>query len=140
MIIFELNRYKYTSDSTIGDLYITKDGKQLYNCKTLEDTVRPADIKVKGHTAIQEGVYNMVFDYSPTFSRMLLRLLNVPNFEGVRIHIGNFIEDTDGCILVGQYTKNNNVHSSALALEAIDDIIKNETEFIIKIVNLSQKE
>ena len=105
---------------TIGHLYI--DGQ--YFCDTCEDTDRglrqdlPLSVnlarKRKGITCIPSGRYQVTLGVkSPRFSASpqykacngyLPRLLNVPAFEGVLIHIGNTARDTDGCILVGRNT------------------------------------
>ena len=69
---------------------------------TLEDSVRPKGVKIKGITAIQAGEYDMILSVSARFKRKMPLLLNVPNFEGIRIHGGNSHEDTDGCILVAR--------------------------------------
>ena len=93
---------------TIGKMYI--DGQ--YVCDTLEDTDRglkqtmPIDEikqkKIYGQTAIPEGKYQVIWSYSNKFKKSLPLLLNVPGYEGIRIHSGNTDVDTYGCILLGQ--------------------------------------
>lgn len=104
---------RYLKDSyTIGHLYI--DGQWF--CDTLEDKVRPeGTAKVYGETAIPYGKYKVTLDVrSPKFSKrefykescggFLPRLMNVPNFEGILIHVADGCRGADlleGCIGVG---------------------------------------
>ncbi|MCU0380845.1 MAG: DUF5675 family protein [Chitinophagaceae bacterium] len=48
------------------------------------------------------GRYKIIVDWSERFKQMMPHILNVPKFEGVRIHWGNSDKDTDGCPLVGK--------------------------------------
>ena len=94
-----LQRIAQTLEYTIGRLYID----EKFFCHTLEDAVR--EEKIAGKTAIPEGTYNVVVNRSPRFKRDLPLLLDVPDFEGIRIHRGNTAKDTSGCILVGINSK-----------------------------------
>jgi len=52
-------------------------------------------------------------------------LLNVPQFEGIRIHSGNTAEDTEGCILVGQQRLGNNrIAHSRMAYQEVFQLLK----------------
>lgn len=88
---------------TTGSLSI--DG--VFECSTLEDVVReiagvPVERwKVKGKTAIPAGTYALLLTFSNRFQKVMPQLMDVPGFEGVRIHTGNTNHDTEGCILVG---------------------------------------
>lgn len=72
----------------------TTFGKLFHNNKflnyTLEDKVR--DIKIKHETAIPAGTYQVIINKSERFKQLMPLLLNVPNFEGVRIHKGNYAD------------------------------------------------
>lgn len=86
-------------DCTVSKLYI--DG--VFKCFTMEDEIRT--LKVRGETAIPEGIYEIGLRWSPKFSPVynhkMLWILNVPGFEFVLIHWGNTDDDTDGCLLLG---------------------------------------
>lgn len=102
---------------TIGKLYVNG----IYECDTLEDTDRGltedsplSEIqskKVYGETAIPTGTYKIDMNtVSPKFKDRLWakfcggklpRLIDVPGYSEVLIHIGNKPADTLGCILVG---------------------------------------
>jgi hypothetical protein len=107
----ELKRTIKTSESTIGELYV--DG--VFECYTLEDVVRDNGEKVYGKTAIPAGTYKVICNLSNRFQRIMPLLLNVPGFEGVRIHSGNSSLDTEGCILVGRVKEENRIGESKLA-------------------------
>lgn len=91
-----LKREIFTQNSTIGRLFI---GDQ-FECFVLEDRVRPA--KIKHETAIPAGKYQVVLAFSNRFQKVLPRLLNVPNYDGILIHPGNTAADTSGCLLPGR--------------------------------------
>ena len=111
----EVKRLHRTDNSTIGELTI--DGK--FECYTLEDTER--DVKIKGETAIPKGTYKVIINQSNRFKKLLPLLINVPNFEGVRIHPGNSNHDTEGCILVGM---NRSVDYITKSRKAFDSLFK----------------
>lgn len=113
-----LQRIAQTPEYTIGRLEI--NGK--FFCHTLEDAVR--EQKIAGKTAIPEGTYKVVVNRSPRFKRDLPLLLDVPYFEGIRIHRGNTAKDTSGCILVGINSKKGMVLESTKYEVELTNILK----------------
>jgi len=121
-----LNRNPTGITCTIGDLLV--DGEVF--CSTLEDPIREvpgkpvSQWKVAGDTAIPTGTYEIEITYSPHFQRDLPLLVNVPGFEGIRIHGGNTDKDTEGCILVGHWTGGEFIANSQKTLRSLMDILE----------------
>lgn len=112
-MLITIKRLYKTENSVIGELLI--DG--IFECYTLEDIERP--VKIKGETAIPKGTYKVIINQSNRFKRLLPLLIDVPNFEGVRIHSGNSNHDTEGCILVGQTRNKNYIGQSRKAFDKL---------------------
>jgi hypothetical protein len=116
---------------TIGKLYVNGE----YFADTLEDVVRPDGVKVYGETAIPAGVYKVILNVSNRFKCLMPLLLNVPNFDGIRIHSGNTAVDTHGCLLVGKNTEKGKITESKKAFIALMAILNSaKDEITIEIV------
>jgi hypothetical protein len=118
------------SGATMGVLFV--DGHFEAFC--LEDEIREIprrpvhDWKIPGQTAIPQGRYEVVITPSVRFKRQLPLLLDVPGFDGVRIHAGNGMLDTEGCVLVGRSRRPAFVGESRVALEALFEKIDRATK------------
>ena len=126
-MILELIRDTFGDTYTTGQLKV--DGQ--YECFILEDKVREpitwskvSDWKVQNITAIPRGTYKVIIDFSNHFGKNMLHILDVPGFEGVRIHSGNTDADTEGCLIVGKTRKDDFVGESRVALTALFPKVK----------------
>lgn len=124
-----LKRIALRPTYTIGKLYID----DAYFCDTLEDTVRDinksgkfdnGEWKIKGKTAIPYGTYEIKWTYSPRFKKYTPQLMNVPSFEGIRVHAGNTSADTEGCLILGENKQVGKVLNSRATINKFYPIIK----------------
>lgn len=134
-----LKRIALRQTYTIGKLYI--DG--VYFCDTIEDKVVDVDKsgkfegnekKVYGESAIPYGIYKVIVTLSPRFKRFLPELINVPNFDFIRIHAGNTAKDSHGCIIVGQNKEVGKVLNSRFYEQKLVGMLKGEKNITIEII------
>ena len=111
---------RFTDESAIGEI-LTPAGKHI--CFTLEDKVQPEGAKIPGRTAIPYGTYRITMDWSPKHRSFQFHILNVPNFEGVRIDIANKASEVEGCIAVGLSRSPNWVGQSEQAFIILGSLI-----------------
>jgi len=120
-MLIEVVRRIFTEHSTIGDLLINGEPE----CFSLEDAdlglnqdMNAATIKEKkipGKTAIPSGKYEITVDLSARFGKLMPHILNVPGFDGIRIHTGNTDKDVEGCLALGTSIGEDYIGESVLA-------------------------
>lgn len=126
-IEFLVERYKFTEEFTVSCLY---GPDYEFYCHILEDKDRNLDQldpldeilakKVKHQTAIPTGRYEVKFTHSRKYNKIMPELLKVPGFHGIRIHSGNFVDHTSGCLLPGMYKGFNFVDQSKKCTQVIE--------------------
>jgi len=127
-----IQRFSDNRDCTLGLIFkkITDgNGERLhFEGYSLEDEYRA--VKEMKETRIPAGFYTLGLQTIETPKTLQYRtkypwfkkhieILNVKDFKGVYIHIGNKDEDTDGCILLGDTANNNNVTTGEITTSTI---------------------
>jgi Family of unknown function (DUF5675) len=105
-------RDTYTDNSVTGEMSV--DG--VFECFTLE----PRSDRSQGKPyCIPSGTYVVLLKPSPHFGCTTPHLQNVPGFDEIEIHWGDFPKDTIGCTVVGQARTEDAVWQSKLAFDAL---------------------
>ena len=145
-----LTRTEKNKHNTIGILSI--DG--IFFCNTLEDTDRELkqtdsiehieDVKVFGETAIPTGTYKVDMntvspkfkdkEWAKPYEGKLPRLVDVPGFEGVLLHVGNSEQDSLGCIIVGEKSDNTLINSTKTFKQLMNVLTKTKEDITITII------
>jgi len=139
MEIYQIRIHK-NEKATISELkildkmfYILEDkDRGLRSDMSIEEIKK---IKVHGETAIPTGRVEIKHTWSNRFKKFTLQLMDVKGFDGIRMHSGNVVADTDGCPIPGLKSNlKDKVLQSRLAVKEIEAIIlpilKKERVFI----------
>ena len=111
-LIISIERFLYTARTTIGKLYFLYDGfRKEYFCYTLEDTVRPTNIKVFAETCLPGGLLANVGLFENDHYKKTLIIFTEDDKETILVGILKWVAclfhngvthlDTEGCVLVG---------------------------------------
>lgn len=91
----EIFRLEHTKQLTIGVLRL--DGAMF--CATLEP---PWKDNQRSVSCIPTGCYYAVRTTSPRYNNTF-EIIDVPQRSGILFHAGNWVGDTEGCVLLGQH-------------------------------------
>lgn len=90
-------------------------------------------------SCIPKGTYNVTYTFSPKFMKFTYEIQKVPNRSGIRIHVGNYFNQIQGCILIGNGYRDINkdgrldVINSTISIQAIEALLnKQPFKLVIK--------
>lgn len=92
-----IQRSASTKKQTLGKLTAT-NGSSIFSCNTLE---LPWLGNKSNVSCIPKGIYDVIFTTSKKFPNGSYEVQKVLNRSGIRLHVGNYYNDIEGCILLG---------------------------------------
>ena len=122
-------RLEATEDGMRGQLLI--NGRLFAN--TLE---RPWENNEVNISCIPEGIYQGK-KYNSKRHGKTLQIMSVVNRTYILFHTGNTMEDSQGCILLGETFSKSGcaVHSSASAMARFKEVLVQSTQFTVEVCN-----
>jgi hypothetical protein len=124
---------KYWNNQTTGKLVVFNEDHRVLDLVTIE---QPDNGNQKNCSCIPEGHYECEKIESPRHGTCYL-VKDVPDRSAILIHKGNYVTDTQGCILPGLYFQdlnhdgNTDVCDSTHAMEKLINVIGEKFELII---------
>lgn len=115
-----IERFEKKDDAVLGRIYL----RGLLVGYSLE----------KFSKIIAEGQYSMKITHSPRFGRFTPEIV-VPNRVGLRIHVGNYLKDTNGCVLCGFSYSGVVLKSSSVCFDFLVYNIRNCEINVIRFIN-----
>lgn len=128
-----LERCRHNKYGTFGELLLCDGSSSVHLAYTLEPSLESRDLF--GSLPIEDGVYKLSVTMSSRFHK-LLPYVHHHSRLGIRIHEGNTVSDTSGCILVGLFDDKTKITFSKFALNCVLNAIKQFSINSIKITSL----
>lgn len=133
-----LERYRFTADGIFGYL---KDDENTLSLSTLEHSFidessgRNFPKLSEGTYTCKRGMHKLLHTPEPFEA---FEVLGVPDFqgkpvEGILFHVGNFNEDSEGCILLGLASADSSILSSRGAFERFMAAQEGVDEFTLEV-------
>lgn len=138
-----LERIEELNGGTFGVLKIIENDKTIFNCVTLEPKGESTDIKNINQRIMPRSYSLFITNSSVTLPKeykgraISLDTKEIENFKQRKIHfhVGNYVEDTQGCILLGDKRSGEMILHSLKTTKAFYDIVCSDiknTTLIIK--------
>lgn len=125
MPLLVLRRLSPTNYGTFGELLLRRDQfcGEVHICYTLEPKI----------PIINEDEHSLLLSYSPKFGRILPEIVQ-QGHQGLRIHSGNTMYDTSGCVLLGLDKDFTSLYYSREVTDMVKQLIEKRkiTKIIIK--------
>lgn len=139
MYTLKLYRHWQDANQTFGNMVLfDDDGKPIFSCSTIERGWRNNE---KNVSCVPVGEYDLIWEESPRFNRMLWELYGVNGRSECKIHPANNWYQLNGCIAPGIKLKDIDgdgyidVTNSGPTLDLLHRATKGQTKMKIIIKN-----